>query len=276
MKNKTIILLILLSLFAIPPIIRLIILISSFFGFITLDRQDAWISFYGSIIGGGLTLLGVGWTISYTISTRKEDQVKHEKERKEEFDRRNLEIKYNLSARYKPILSVYFHPDFIIEGIKYGLSKYKNIHIQNEVLLSNHIEYMENDKRLFIILSLQNIGRGEANDLIIKSFIQGPDDQIWNTISRQYKEIYVSNGINIIYIKSLSDDEWNLFENNYLIKPLKIIINIVYSDLTRKQYQLQSRVYIKRFIHNRDEKGRIIENVLVLNPYDTLIENEIN
>lgn len=54
-----------------------------------------------------LTLLGVGWTISYTNSTRKEDQIDNEKERKEEFDRRNSETKFNLSAQYKPVLSKY-------------------------------------------------------------------------------------------------------------------------------------------------------------------------
>ncbi|MCR0158501.1 CidA/LrgA family protein [[Clostridium] innocuum] len=276
MKNKFIVLLIsVFLLFFVPPFVSFIVSTPSLFGFILADEKSEWINLYGSIIGGALTLVGVGWTISYTESTRKRDQKNHEKELKEEFDRRNDETKNNLSAQYKPILDITCHPDFIHDNIKFGLSKRNHIYVQNSISLSNDISIKKQDKRINIYLMIQNIGRGEANDLIIESFIMGVDNENWETVTRSYKSLYVSNGIDIIYYRVVSNDEWKKYENKDLNNPLRIIIRIAYKDLVNKQYVLESVVTVKRFIHNVNEKGEVIENVLVLNPYDTLILNEI-
>lgn len=276
MKNKFIVLLIsVFLLFFVPPFVSFIVSTPSLFGFILADEKSEWINLYGSIIGGALTLVGVGWTISYTESTRKRDQKNHEKELKEEFDRRNDETKNNLSAQYKPILDITCHPDFIHDNIKFGLSKRNHIYVQNSISLSNDISIKKQDKRINIYLMIQNIGRGEANDLIIESFIMGVDNENWETVTRSYKSLYVSNGIDIMYYRVVSNDEWKKYENKDLNNPLRIIIRIAYKDLVNKQYVLESVVTVKRFIHNVNEKGEVIENVLVLNPYDTLILNEI-
>lgn len=276
MKNKFIVLLIsVFLLFFVPPFVSFIVSTPSLFGFILADEKSEWINLYGSIIGGALTLVGVGWTISYTESTRKRDQKNHEKELKEEFDRRNDETKNNLSAQYKPILDITCHPDFIHDNIKFGLSKRNHIYVQNSISLSNDISIKKQDKRINIYLMIQNIGRGEANDLIIELFIMGVDNENWETVTRSYKSLYVSNGIDIIYYRVVSNDEWKKYENKDLNNPLRIIIRIAYKDLVNKQYVLESVVTVKRFIHNVNEKGEVIENVLVLNPYDTLILNEI-
>ena len=276
MKNKFIVLLIsVFLLFFVPPFVNFIVSTPSLFGFILMDEKSEWINLYGSVIGGALTLVGVGWTISYTESIRKRDQKNHEKELKEEFDRRNDETKNNLSARYKPILDITYHPDFIHDNIKFGLSKRNNIYVQNCISLSNDISIEEQDKRINIYLMIQNIGRGEANNLIIESFIMGVDNEKWDTVTRSYKSLYVSNGIDIICYRVVSNDEWKKYENIDLNNPLRIIIRITYKDLVNKQYVLESVVTVKRFIHNVNEKGEVIDNVLVLNPYDTLILNEI-
>ena len=161
MKNKFIVLLIsVFLLFFVPPFVSFIVSTPSLFGFILADEKSEWINLYGSIIGGALTLVGVGWTISYTESTRKRDQKNHEKELKEEFDRRNDETKNNLSAQYKPILDITCHPDFIHDNIKFGLSKRNHIYVQNSISLSNDISIKKQDKRINIYLMIQNIGRG--------------------------------------------------------------------------------------------------------------------
>lgn len=276
MKNKIIVLLLsVFLLFFMPPFVNFIVSTPSLFGFILADEKSEWISFYGSIIGGALTLAGVGWTISYTESIRKRDQKIHERERKEEFDRRNDETKNNLSAQYKPILDITYHPDFIHDNIKFGLSKRNHIYVKNSISLSNDIFIKKQDKRIIILFMIQNIGRGEANDLTIESFIVGTDNEKWETVTRSYKSLYISNSIEIMYYRVVSNDEWKKYENRDLNNPLKITIKITYRDLVNKQYVLESNVTVKRFIHNVNEKGEIIENVLVLNPYDTLILNEI-
>lgn len=63
-----ILVLMLIVLLLISPFINLLLkteapLFSDFFGFVNPDNEDAWISFWGSIIGGCITLGGVAWTI---------------------------------------------------------------------------------------------------------------------------------------------------------------------------------------------------------------------
>ncbi len=44
-----------------------------FFGFITNENESSWIGFLGAIIGGGITLIGVAWTIIDQNKKRMED-----------------------------------------------------------------------------------------------------------------------------------------------------------------------------------------------------------
>lgn len=61
-----------------PPCVNYLVntkafIFPSFFGFVTTETKDAWIGFFGAIIGGGLTLLGVAWTIIDQNNKRRED-----------------------------------------------------------------------------------------------------------------------------------------------------------------------------------------------------------
>lgn len=38
-------------------------------------------------------------------------------------------------------------------------------------------------------------------------------------------------------------------------------------------HKLNSLLMVKRFVHIRDEDNNVIENVLVINPYDSTIQN---
>lgn len=121
--------------------------ITSPFGFISNEKQDVWINFYAALIGGALTLIGVGWTIRYTDATRKDDQRRHEQEQKDEFEKRNLETKINLSAQYKPILTVVLDSDY--STIKSGVSKYDGFYINYILSLNDKVEMRQNEKRKY-------------------------------------------------------------------------------------------------------------------------------
>lgn len=86
MKKKVgIILITFLVLFYIVPLfVHMGVSITSPFGFISNEKQDVWINFYAALIGGALTLIGVGWTIRYTDATRKDDQRRHKMNLKKE------------------------------------------------------------------------------------------------------------------------------------------------------------------------------------------------
>ena len=231
MKKKILILVSILVVFlAIPPFVNYWVSTPSSIGFIPIEKQEVWISFYASLIGSGITLLGVALTICYTDFTRKEDFRKHEQELKEEYEKRNNDTKINLSAQYKPILTVTFDSNYI-DDIKFGMSKRPKFYIENTLSLNGKMEIQFNKKRISISLYVLNIGRGEANNIKISCLI-------------------------------LDSKE-----------PFKMCIDIEYDDLVGFHHKLNSLLMVKRFVHIRDEDNNVIENVLVINPYDSTIQN---
>lgn len=76
MNKKSLVLLIFgifIIIFIVPQIIHFLVYIPSPFGFIKPGEESQWIGFFGSIIGGLLTLAGVWWTIKDQDEKRKED-----------------------------------------------------------------------------------------------------------------------------------------------------------------------------------------------------------
>lgn len=276
MKKIILVLLVILTIvFFLPPFVNYIVSTPSIFGYIPLNEKDTWIGFYGAIIGGLLTLLGVGWSISYTERARKKDQENHERERKEELNRRDEKFKNDLSVRYKPILDITCHPDLIADNENFSLSKYDGIYIQNNISLCDRQVFQTNEKRLNVILIINNIGRGEAIDLLIESKALDIHNTPIKTKTRFYKSVYESNGIEVIFTKILSEEEWKLYDDKILENPFRLELNITYMDLVNKKYMLKSKIIINRFIHSRNENNEKVEKALIVNPYDTLIINEI-
>lgn len=272
MKKKIGIILSIVALFlVVPPVVHFWVSTPSPLGFIPREKQDVWISFYSALIGGALTLIGVGWTIRYTDDTRKEDLRRREQEQREEYEKRNMETKINLAAQYKPILTVVLDSDYSI--IKSGVSKYDGFYINNILSLNDKVEMQHNEKRISVSLFLLNVGRGEAKNLKISSSILCPYGNEWQTEVRRYKDIYISNGLNLMLYKMLTRDEWEFYNNNVLNKPMNIYIKIEYEDLVGFQHTMDCLVSVQRFIYMRDDNNQIMENVLVVNPYDTTIQN---
>lgn len=148
MKKKILIIVSILVVFlAIPPFVNYWVSTPSPIGFIPIEKQEVWISFYASLIGSGITLLGVALTICYTDFTRKEDFRKHEQELKEEYEKRNNDTKINLSAQYKPILTVTFDSNYI-DDIKFRMSKRPKFYINTYDKMNE-----EANKLLYVIAS---------------------------------------------------------------------------------------------------------------------------
>ena len=79
---------------------------------------------------------------------------------------------------------------------------------------------------------------------------------MFNVFTRNYQSV---NGRNTV-IKMLEE-------------PFKMCIDIEYDDLVGFHHKLNSLLMVKRFVHIRDEDNNVIENVLVINPYDSTIQN---
>lgn len=59
--------------FIIPQVIHFLVYTPSPFGFIKPGEESQWIGFFGTVIGGSLTLVGVWWTLKNQDKKRKED-----------------------------------------------------------------------------------------------------------------------------------------------------------------------------------------------------------
>lgn len=129
-----------------PIVIQFIVTTPSSFGFITPETQDTWINFFGAIIGGGATLLGVWWTIKDAESKRKEDMYVSHKPFLEVIPK---------TAKYAP-------NDFHFN------SKWKmNIYIKSDDE-SSHFIAINND--FLTTIKLKNVGLGIAKNIIFTDF----------------------------------------------------------------------------------------------------------
>lgn len=101
------------------------------------------LSYMGSIIGGGITLFGVYATIDHTNHLRKEDQKRHNQERKE-----------NLALQYKPYISLLPQKELEDRGIN----------------IKDCVKYDAKSNKYKFELIYQNIGYGEAENLTIQIY----------------------------------------------------------------------------------------------------------
>ena len=128
------------------PLVYCTITIKSPIGFITPEHYDAWISFYGSIIGGILTVLGVWWTIDAQENTRRKD----------------------LATQYKPFLDFISYEKHLPKGVNYTSIEYK---FKNEVRKELITELEANKKKITKVFNMANIGRGVLSNICLDEVI---------------------------------------------------------------------------------------------------------
>lgn len=174
------------------------------------------------------------------------------------------------SKPYNPKLANIFFKSGMIEAWGRGFEKIREACALYDGPLP---EYEINEAGIMVLLYVLNIGRGEANNIKISSLILDSKGSTWDTELRTYKEIATSSGICLMFYKELSEREWKEYSNKMLEEPFKMCIDIEYDDLVGFHHKLNSLLMVKRFVHIRDEDNNVIENVLVINPYDSTIQN---
>ena len=198
-KLSIIILATLLLLFIVPPFINWVVStdLGLGIGFITPENKNTWIGFYGAIIGGGITLGGVAWTI---------------------YDQ-NKKRRVDLSMQYKPIL--FLSNDFITRA--------ENRIPENRIYQCN--------ENITYYLKLKNLGRGEATNVKLDlEFKEKLFDVKFKKDSMQSFDFIVPSdtGISIILILTIKEkgiDYLGFTEKN---NP-KIKIKIEYHSLFKKK-----------------------------------------
>lgn len=207
------------------------LIIYSIFDTINTKESD-WISFWGSIFGGLLTLIGVAWTINDQNKKRKEDQKLRDKERRED---KRLEN--------QPHFNISFSPDIVKkEDLTIAIPLYENYTL---LMLMGLGSYQIIDSNfLKIDFSMFNIGKGVAINFKIKEItldgfiLYYYDENVSQTFS-----IPNNHYCDFVLIYDLSHSplfcrKWNAMNSS---QASQIFITISYFDL------LEDREYVETF-----------------------------
>lgn len=192
-------------------------------GFITPEEKDTWINFFGSIIGGGATLIGVWVTIKEQKDEFTMEQSRIENQRRED-----------LAIQYKPVLHLHGVLDST-HGMYYRdlnfVSSYSYSH-NNKPEYIDLLEKEDYDIKLFF--SLKNIGRGCIANGCIKSYsIKNPDD-FDNQLLDHNTDISIADLVPnqemaiVLHLPGLLRLKNNLLEQNEIFNTINCIIE--YTD----------------------------------------------
>ena len=124
--------------------LAILLLFAGYLYKVYLDPNVDYLAYAGAIVGGLFTVVGVTMTINYENDIRKEDQLRHDQERKEE-----------LAIQYKPMIILKSAevitndqeiPDFINDLYEFSINT----------------EKIENSHERRFLINLENVGFGEA------------------------------------------------------------------------------------------------------------------
>lgn len=180
--------------------------------------HNGWINgtqlgYAGAIIGGGITLLGVYITIVYTENSRKEDQQRHDQDRRED-----------LANQYKPYISLIPQKNLQNEGID----------------INDYVKYDKINKKYHFEIVYKNIGRGDAKNLRIQ--IYSGNINIYDS-KKEYIDVFPDNLLHRIQF-SMNDD----FIDYKTTRTFKVIFS--YKD-GFSFYQYEMHYYIQYVIQNK-------------------------
>lgn len=258
MKDKAIVKVLLgvvLFMFLAPYIVNFIVETPSPLGqgFINDANKDTWITFFGTIIGGGATLIGVWWTIKNQEKKSKEDlAIKYKPVLTASFDDKNKKVlsicdleqdKTSSSGIFT--LKIGNQPEnkiciFTIKIINHGDGECYIRSIGNTFIYGNGIKYKK--------IGLKNTNTPDANRLLLQN-------GWYNTIVRN-RELNIK--IRIIY-----NDKEDINCGLYLSFPLKSTDMFNY-----KQYDNK---FTMSFLIKYNDKNNILE----INEGSILIANDV-
>ena len=167
--------------------------------FINENNYDAWIGYYGSVLGGALTLGGVWWTIKEQDNQRKEDKRIEYKP--------IIQIKnhYKDAIINNNILTVYYE----ITNIGRGEAKYIDFNLQPYFFKENNIDKYPLKLLQYQITNLDILNINETKNIRVNIDVSPIDFENYNKlinlqIKLSYKDLYED----IIYYTN------NIFKNN--------------------------------------------------------------
>lgn len=135
------------------------------------ENFEIFVNAYSALVGGGLTLVGVAWTIKDANRKRQEELERIEKERKEE-ERKKLKPFFSFAMIYREPRIEEGKICFTQEDTLYLFDVY--VKITNSPLTVLNIERIYHDKKWWEVVANKTVLPGEDVYLSFK-FIDGPE-----------------------------------------------------------------------------------------------------
>lgn len=205
----------LIVLFVSPFLIDFILSHSNIFCFVKEYNSSAWIGYFGSIIGGLLTIFGVIITINSQA----------------EFNRKDQEAQNDLNE--KNLRSEYF-PNLIIEKIDENEFHNRTVRICIDSTNNNDI---------LAFLRIKNIGDNLAKNLQVQCIVGNQDDK---------GTVYICTGYivkNDVYYLSIYGDSKMELSN-----PMQISLYFTYEDSIEHIYQIKVNCQLISTTSHKSEK----------------------
>lgn len=213
MKKRFIAIIIAITLIIIPFFVNAFIELESDYWKMISEHKDAWISYYGSVIGGSLTLVGVWWTINYNQQEQEKIRIEQEQQKKEDFRLQHL-----------PFLTVDLcEPDPSYSNVVPKMFKMYVSFITKEdddtISIPNKIFFLE----------LKNVGYGIAEK-----------------INFEFKQIVFTNDVTNKTISEYDINVSSLFDDSYIINNNQVIIPVLfkYSASNKNKYGNLSKPFL--------------------------------
>lgn len=253
MKQSSLIKIVVLGLFVLfvsPFLVDLILSNSSVFYFVKEDNFSAWIGYFGSIIGGLLTIIGVIITINSQAELNRKDQ-----EAQNDLNEKNLRKEY--------------FPNLIIEKIDENEFHERTVGI----CIDN-----TNNNDILALLRIKNIGDNLVKNLQVQCIVDNQDDK---------GTVYICTGYivkNDEYYLSIYGDSQAKLSN-----PIQITLYFTYEDSIEHIYQVKVNCRLISTTSSNSEritffldnfnglKPKLIsENTIYVNPSRNLNEYDLS
>lgn len=263
-------------------------------GFIPKNEAGNVLSYYGALMGGGVTVFGVAWTlfeqdkqnknnlkIQQEISNIELDQAKQQfelelEQKEKELEELKRQRREELSLQYKPVLSISLDSKDFNDNEHRSLifPKYENFISQGGIDINGDLDINKNNIFTFIIC-LYNIGQGETVpniDSITLSYNQTPINT-YNCSHAILQTLYRNNKLALSIQLPVPDNYINIIKSD--TGKFSLTIHTNYTDLVKNKYTLQSVIKGKLFV-SINKKAKNPKYICTFNKDAMTIKNIIN
>ena len=225
----------------IPIFINFVISQPSPIGFINNGNRDAWIGFFGAIIGGVFTLLGVRLTIDNDNKNRKIDL-----DLQRDYFEKNL--------RYEHLPALEFN---MVDN------EPESCNIVYISIFKSALSELKQSKPMYI--SVRNLGANNSKNLKLQCVVDGYSDCGMQDLHNGF--IKVEDCLNFKIIVTVDQDFLNYFKGE---NSVSLSLFFTYEDIIGKVYRTRKQVYL--YLNNSEKQDILSMSLFMFSDVENIPE----